>query len=100
MIERVRRQTGKPVSTAEPWHVWVENPDLGKSVDFIAIHILPYWEGIEVRTALSESFARIDEIRARFPEKPLLISEVGWPSHGGRYGAAIASPENQAWFIA
>ncbi|MEZ5671135.1 MAG: hypothetical protein R3E08_01655 [Thiotrichaceae bacterium] len=36
-----------PASTAEPGHIWItKHPELAKEVDYIAIHILPYWEGI------------------------------------------------------
>jgi exo-beta-1,3-glucanase (GH17 family) len=31
-IEKVRRQTTKPVGTAEPWHIWLDNPELADAV--------------------------------------------------------------------
>jgi len=46
MIQRVKRATNLPVTTGEIWHVWIEHPELVSSVDYIAAHILPYWEGI------------------------------------------------------
>ncbi len=45
MIQRVKRSTNVPVTTGEIWHVWIEHPELVSAVDFIAAHILPYWEG-------------------------------------------------------
>ena len=45
MIQRVKRSTTVPVTTGEIWHVWIEHPELVSAVDFIAAHILPYWEG-------------------------------------------------------
>ena len=47
------RQTHVPVSTAEPWHVWLKYPNLGNSVDFITVHLLPYWEGVPESYALA-----------------------------------------------
>ena len=38
----------QPVSTAEPWHVWLAHPELAQAVDYITIHLLPYWEGLPV----------------------------------------------------
>ena len=35
-----------PVSTGETWDLWLKHPELVREVDFIAAHILPYWEGI------------------------------------------------------
>jgi len=45
MIQRVKRSTNVPVTTGEIWHVWIEHPELVSAVDYIAAHILPYWEG-------------------------------------------------------
>ena len=46
MIQRVKRATTVPVSTGEIWNVWLEHPELVSAVDYIAAHVLPYWEGI------------------------------------------------------
>ncbi len=99
MIKAVRRQVRKPVSTAEPWHVWVKHPELAAAVDFIAVHILPYWEGIPVANSVDAVFERMKDLRAAFPGKPIVITEVGWPSVGRKIGAAVASPATQAWFL-
>ena len=51
-LDHVRAATQQPVSTAEPWHVWLEHPELANHVDFIAVHMLPYWEGVDVETSM------------------------------------------------
>jgi exo-beta-1,3-glucanase (GH17 family)/glycosyltransferase involved in cell wall biosynthesis len=99
ILRKVRRQVKQPVSTAEPWHVWIRYPELAKEVDFIAAHILPYWEGVPVDQALKFSIERYAELRKAFPDKPILIAEVGWPSHGNRQLQAVASQVNQAKFM-
>ncbi|MBU0987162.1 MAG: beta-(1-3)-glucosyl transferase, partial [Proteobacteria bacterium] len=43
-LDRARKKLGLPVSTAEPWHVWVKHPELGEHSDYLAVHMLPYWE--------------------------------------------------------
>src|SRR4029450_7592304 len=45
LIQRVKRQSPVPVTTGEIWTVWIEHPELASAVDFIAAHILPYWDG-------------------------------------------------------
>lgn len=82
-LDEVRKRTGKPISTAEPWAVWLEQRELARHVDFIAIHILPYWEETKNDEAIAYTIDRINEVRAAFPDKKLVIAEVGWPS-GGR----------------
>ncbi len=98
-LDQLRRRLKVPVSTAEPWHVWLRHPELARQVDFITVHLLPYWEGVPVETAVDYAFQRLDEVRARFPRKPILIGEIGWPSGGDRLDAARAGPAEQAAFI-
>ena len=98
-IGQVRRQVRQPVSTAEPWHVWMDHPELGDAVDYITIHLLPYWEGLPVDDALRFIMEKFDAVQARFPGKKVVIGEVGWPSDGVAQGAARASRVNQALFL-
>jgi exo-beta-1,3-glucanase (GH17 family)/glycosyltransferase involved in cell wall biosynthesis len=98
-LDRAREQIGQPVSTAEPWHVWLKHPELAEHVDFLAVHLLPYWEGIEVETAVAHSIERMRELAARFPDKPIVVAEVGWPSNGRTREAAVATVANQALFL-
>lgn len=98
-LDRMRRVIGAPVSTAEPWHVWLQHPELADHVDFIAIHILPYWEGISVDSSIKFSINRMKMIREAFPDKPIVITEIGWPSRGPRRGEAKPSMANQASFL-
>jgi exo-beta-1,3-glucanase (GH17 family)/cellulose synthase/poly-beta-1,6-N-acetylglucosamine synthase-like glycosyltransferase len=98
-LRRARSQIEVPVSTAEPWHVWLEHPELVKEVDYIAVHILPYWEGVPIDDAVKYVERRYDELRAAYPQKPIVMTEVGWPSKGRQRGGAVASLTNQARFI-
>lgn len=98
-LKRVRGKLGVPVTTAEPWHVWLKDPELARQVDYITVHLLPYWEGVAVENAVDHVFRRYDELRRTFPTKRIVIGEVGWPSNGDRIGDAEASKENQARFM-
>ncbi len=98
-LDRVRRVTDIPVSTAEPWHVWIKNPELAEHVDYLAVHMLPYWEGVDVDSAVDYIIERMDELKECFPGKPIVIAEVGWPSNGRTRMSAVASLSNQATFL-
>jgi len=98
-IERVRAAVDQPVSTAEPPHIWLAHPQLAEHVDFITVHLLPYWEGIDVERANAHIDARMQELRRAFPGKRIVIGEVGWPSAGRTRGAAVASTSNEALFL-
>jgi exo-beta-1,3-glucanase (GH17 family)/cellulose synthase/poly-beta-1,6-N-acetylglucosamine synthase-like glycosyltransferase len=98
-LDRVRSQTTVPVSTAEPWNVWVANPELADHVDYIMVHMLPYWEGIPVDQAVDHVVKRMDLLRRVFPGKSIVIGEVGWPSEGRTRGSAVPSESNEALFL-
>src|SRR5437016_5042373 len=71
IIQRVKRQSPVPVTTGETWDVWLAVPDpkkpqdatkkaedaerLAAAVDFIAAHILPYWEGAAVNQVVERT---------------------------------------------
>ncbi len=104
-IREVKREVKQPVSYADVWSMYMKHPQLIKEVDFITIHILPYWEDepISVDHA-SEHLEKIvkqveDEARGIAPGKPILIGESGWPSAGRQRGMAIPSVVNEAKFI-
>lgn len=98
-MREVKRRVRKPVSTAEPWHIWLRYPELAANADFITVHLLPYWEGLPVQQALEYTFGRLHEVQRRFPDKKIVIGEVGWPSQGDRRDSSRASPASQAEFI-
>ncbi|MEZ5738608.1 MAG: hypothetical protein R3E68_03500 [Burkholderiaceae bacterium] len=98
-LDQVRRRAHVPVSTAEPWHVWLRNPRLADHVDYIAVHLLPYWEGVPHAVAVDYAFQRLEEVRQRFPGKQVVIGEIGWPSQGDRFDGAGANRVSQAVFI-
>ena len=98
-IRAVKSRVHVPVSTAEPWHVWLAHPELARSVDYITIHLLPYWEGLNVDDALRFTMEKLDAVQAAYPGKKIVIGEVGWPSNGVDVGAAQASRVNQARFM-
>ncbi len=98
-IDRLQGEIEAPISTAEPWHVWLDNPELAKHVDYLAVHFLPYWEEQPVDNAVLFIAEQYELLRKTFPGKPIVITEVGWPSRGRTRGAAEASAANQARFL-
>ena len=98
-LERARRQVDVPVSTAEPWYIWIKYPELAQAVDFITVHILPYWEGIPIDGAIPYVLYRYQQLQAAFPDKHIFIGEVGWPSEGQWFEGSEPSQVNQAKFI-
>jgi exo-beta-1,3-glucanase (GH17 family)/cellulose synthase/poly-beta-1,6-N-acetylglucosamine synthase-like glycosyltransferase len=88
-----------PISTAEPWHVWLAHPELAAQVDFITVHLLPYWEGVAFDGAVEQALVRLQWVRDKHPGKRIVIGEVGYPSGGQRVAQAVPSPDAQAHFV-
>ncbi len=98
-LDQARQALKMPVSTAEPAGIWHKNPELVEHVDYIAMQILPYWQSMEVHEAVDYVFSEFKGLQEAYPGKPVIISEVGWPSQGRDRGAAIASVTNEATFL-
>lgn len=100
-IRSVKAQVAQPVTYADVWEFWLRNSDLQNAVDFVTIHILPYWEDFPV--SADNAAAHVQDIYQRaahaFPNKKILIGEFGWPSEGRMREAARPSPSNQARVI-
>jgi len=95
-IREVKKRNWRPVSTSETWAEWLKHPKLVAEVDFIAVHILPYWEGIAADDAVDYIFDRYHDVQKAYPNKPVIITEIGWPSDGQPAKHATASVSNQA----
>lgn len=89
---------GVDVTYADVWEFWERNRALADSVDFVTVHILPFWEDMPVPA--EDSVAHLGEIREHvgevFAGKDILIGETGWPSEGRMREGALPSPSNQA----
>lgn len=103
-IREVKKRVKQPVSYADVWSMYMKYPDLIKEVDFITIHILPYWEDEPI--SVKDAPAHIERIYKQVkkeadsiaPGKSILIGESGWPAEGKQRGWAVPSVVNEAYF--
>src|SRR6266851_5021959 len=98
LIKRVKSAiNGRvPVTTGEIWNIWRDNPELGYSVDFIAAHVLPYWENFTDQQAVDQAVSTYQKLKDQFPGKRIVIAEFGWPSAGYNLKNAVPGPFEQA----
>ena len=101
LIETVKGQVKQPVTYADVWEFWDQYPQVAPAVDFLTIHLLPYWE--DQPTGIDAALAHVADIREnfgkRFAPKDILIGETGWPSEGRQRETALPSRVNEARFI-
>jgi cellulose synthase/poly-beta-1,6-N-acetylglucosamine synthase-like glycosyltransferase/exo-beta-1,3-glucanase (GH17 family) len=99
VIHRVKREVSVPVTTGETWDVWLSysySSKLASAVDFIAAHILPYWDHVPYAQAVDHTLDTFYRLRQGNPGKRIVIAEFGWPSGGYNYGAAEPGRLEQA----
>ena len=100
-LKQVKAAVHVPVTYADVWEFWLQNPQLANDVDFITVHMLPYWEDqpIAVPRALQHVTNILQRVQASFPGRKLFVGEIGWPSLGRMREDARPSPTDQARFL-
>ncbi len=73
-LDRVRAAVRQPVSIAEPDYIWLKYPELAQHVDYITIHLFPFWNGI----------ARHDAVARRLRRVPVDQAALSGQARGGR----------------
>ena len=99
IIQRVRKQSVVPVTTGEIWTVWLDHPELASAVDYVAAHVLPYWEGVPADQAVDQTVRAYNMLRRAHPGKRIVIAEFGWPSAGYNRQQAVPGRAEQAAVI-
>ena len=99
-LQWVKARTKAPITYADVWEFWLKYPTLEQEVDFVTVHILPYWEDkpVAVEQAVMHTASVMGHLGTVF-KKPLLIGETGWPSQGRQRFYASASVVNQARYV-
>ena len=101
LIHQVKAAVQQPVTYADVWEFWDQYPEVGEAVDFVTIHLLPYWE--DHPTGIDDALAHVaaihDEFAQRFAPRDIVIGETGWPSEGRQRQTAQPSRVNEARFV-
>jgi exo-beta-1,3-glucanase (GH17 family)/cellulose synthase/poly-beta-1,6-N-acetylglucosamine synthase-like glycosyltransferase len=99
LIKTVKGSSPVPVTTGEIGSVWLQHPELASAVDFVAAHVLPYWNGIDASQAADYTVEFYDQLRHALPGKRIVIAEFGWPSAGYNFHAANPGRIEQAMVL-
>jgi glucan 1,3-beta-glucosidase len=100
-LQQVRAAVSVPVTYADVWEFWLRHPELAGDVDYLTIHILPYWEDRPVSPgrAVQHVATVYAKVQQAFPGRRVMIGETGWPSAGRPRQAASASVVNEARYL-
>jgi cellulose synthase/poly-beta-1,6-N-acetylglucosamine synthase-like glycosyltransferase/exo-beta-1,3-glucanase (GH17 family) len=98
IIHRVKREVdGRvPVTTGEIHAEYAKHPELGFAVDYVAAHVLPYWNDVPAELAVQQAVDVYSDLRREFKGKRIVIAEFGWPSGGYNRHSAVPGKLEQA----
>src|SRR5690606_11463564 len=98
---RAKEELDLPVTYADVWEFWLRHPRLADAVDFVTVHVLPYWEDepVAVEDAVDHVVAVYRRVQQAFPAHEILLGETGWPRAGRQRRAAVPGRVEQARFV-
>lgn len=99
-IHRVKQAApAVTVTTADVYSELLAHPKVTKVCDVVFANFYPYWEGIRIEHAIAALHRRYEQLKTSIGDKPLTISETGWPDGGNAVGESVASPRNAGYYF-
>ncbi|MDR4468965.1 MAG: glycosyl hydrolase family 17 protein [Nitrospira sp.] len=99
-IGRVKQAVpGIQVTYADVYSELLAHPKVLEAVDVVLANFFPYWESVQVESAVASIHQQYSSVVAAANGKEVMVSETGWPSAGDAQGNARPSPENAAAFL-
>jgi len=100
-IKRVKQSvpTSTKVTTADTYSELLDHPKVMDECDVIMYNSYPYWEGISIDNAIEVQDKYYKNLVKNAKNKPVIVSETGWPSAGSTIGNAVPSANNSARYF-
>ncbi len=83
-----------PVGYVDAYYEFTERPALAEACDVILANCYPYWEGCHIDYSFLYMKEMYQQASKAANGKKVIITETGWPSSGGIFGASEASMTN------
>ena len=100
-LRQVKSRTDIKVTYADVWEFWQRHARLQSEVDWVTVHILPYWEDVPVaaNVAADHVFTIAHDMQKLFAGKPIWVGETGWPAAGRQRAGAKPGVVEQTLLI-
>ena len=94
-MQRVREAApGIPVGYVDAYYLFEEHPSVTEACDVVFANCYPFWEGYSIEHAevyMKDMYGRAKRVAG---ERPVVISETGWPNKGTAFQEAEPSETN------
>ncbi|NQT24114.1 glycosyl hydrolase [candidate division KSB1 bacterium] len=100
-VKRVQAAIKQAVTVSDSYGWWQKDPKaaaLAEAVDFISLHSYPLWEGKGIEEGLSFTVATIEGIKNMFPDKMIVITEVGWATVASEFGERASEEQQKRYY--
>ena len=89
-LRYVKSRINIAITYADVWEFWQRHAILQADVDWVTVHILPYWEDAPVaaNVAADHVFKIAHAMQKVFVGKPIWVGETGWPAAGRQRSGA------------
>jgi glucan endo-1,3-beta-D-glucosidase len=92
-----------PVGHVDTWDVWpnATNKPVLDAIDFVGVDEYPYYEGGKgnaIKNSGTLFDTAYDATIAAVGDKPVWVTETGWPASGPDWDEAVASVENAKYY--
>jgi glucan 1,3-beta-glucosidase len=94
-IDKVRKAipTSIPIGYVDAYYEFSHRPRITEVCDVILTNCYPYWEGCPIEYSFNHMKSMFESAKYAGGNKPVIITETGWPSQGGFLKGAVASNE-------
>jgi GPH family glycoside/pentoside/hexuronide:cation symporter len=83
-----------PVGCVDAYFQFLERPALTAACDVLLANCYPFWEGAEIGVAAQYLRRMHGLVKAAGGEKPVIVTETGWPGSGQPLAGAVPSADN------
>jgi exo-beta-1,3-glucanase (GH17 family) len=99
-IDQVRASAGGiPVTTAEPYNIWLSRRRLINAVDVIFANFYPFLHRVPVAQGVRTLASWYGQVVSASEGKQVWISETGWPSSGGASHTSATSSQDASRYL-
>jgi GPH family glycoside/pentoside/hexuronide:cation symporter len=83
-----------PVGCVDAYYQFLERPALVAACDVLLPNCYPFWEGADIDLAAQYLRRMHGLVKAAGGDKPVILTETGWPGSGQAVGLAVPSADN------